>query len=186
MFIDDIDRLAKDEIIEIFRLVRSTAQLPQIIYVLAFDKQRVSNIITSSSKQIETAYIDKIVQLFVEVPQVYSSDLENLLTEKVTQLPTTKIFSSTDQENFNFRLSTTIGVIDNLNALRTPRDVYRLFNAYSFGVRLDKDPIPEPGDLLTKCMIQINFPNVNEWLIEYDRITNNEQYTTFDESIERF
>lgn len=183
VFIDDIDRLAKEEIIEIFRLVRSTAQLPRIIYVLAFDKQRVSNIITSSSKQIETAYIDKIVQLFVEVPQVYSSDLENLLTEKVTQLPTTKNFSSTDQENFNFRLSTTIGVIDDLNALRTPRDVYRLFNAYSFGVRLDKDPIPEPGDLLTKCMILTNFPNVNEWLIEYDRLTNNEQNTTFDESI---
>ena len=44
--IDDIDRLSTTEIRDIFKLVRLTASFPNIVYVLAFDRERVENALT--------------------------------------------------------------------------------------------------------------------------------------------
>jgi hypothetical protein len=37
--IDDIDRLAPDETLLIFRLVKSVGRLPNVIYLLVFDRE---------------------------------------------------------------------------------------------------------------------------------------------------
>lgn len=66
--IDDIDRLTTIEIREIFKLVRLTASFPNIIYVLAFDRERVEQALTEDGVP-GRAYLEKIVQLSFDVPQ---------------------------------------------------------------------------------------------------------------------
>lgn len=66
--IDDIDRLTTPEIREIFKLVRLTASFPNIIYVLAFDRDRVEQALTEDGVP-GRAYLEKIVQLSFDVPQ---------------------------------------------------------------------------------------------------------------------
>lgn len=66
--IDDIDRLTTVEIREIFKLVRLTASFPNIIYVLAFDRERVEQALTEDGVP-GRAYLEKIVQLSFDVPQ---------------------------------------------------------------------------------------------------------------------
>lgn len=66
--IDDIDRLTTIEIREIFKLVRLTASFPKIIYVLAFDRERVEQALTEDGVP-GRAYLEKIVQLSFDVPQ---------------------------------------------------------------------------------------------------------------------
>lgn len=66
--IDDIDRLTTPEIREIFKLVRLTASFPNIIYVLAFDRDRVEQALTEDGIP-GRAYLEKIVQLSFDVPQ---------------------------------------------------------------------------------------------------------------------
>ena len=39
--LDDIDRLETSEIRDVFKLVRLTANFPNIIYIVAFDRERV-------------------------------------------------------------------------------------------------------------------------------------------------
>lgn len=41
--IDDIDRLVVDEIREVFKVVKAVANLPNMIYILAFDKDKVAS-----------------------------------------------------------------------------------------------------------------------------------------------
>jgi predicted KAP-like P-loop ATPase len=67
--IDDIDRLTTAEIREIFKLVRLTASFPNIIYVLAFDRKRVEDALSEDGIP-GRAYLEKIVQLSFDVPQV--------------------------------------------------------------------------------------------------------------------
>jgi predicted KAP-like P-loop ATPase len=67
--IDDIDRLTTIEIREIFKLVRLTASFPNIIYVLAFDRERVEQALTEDGVP-GRAYLEKIVQLSFDLPQV--------------------------------------------------------------------------------------------------------------------
>lgn len=67
--IDDIDRLTTPEIREIFKLVRLTASFPNIIYVLAFDRDRVEHALTEEGIS-GRAYLEKIIQLSFDVPQI--------------------------------------------------------------------------------------------------------------------
>ncbi len=66
--IDDIDRLTKIEIREIFKLVRLTASFPNIIYLLAFDRERVEQALSEGGIS-GRAYLEKIVLLSFDVPQ---------------------------------------------------------------------------------------------------------------------
>ncbi len=66
--IDDIDRLTKIEIREIFKLVRLTASFPNIIYLLAFDRERVEQALSEDGIS-GRAYLEKIVLMSFDVPQ---------------------------------------------------------------------------------------------------------------------
>lgn len=67
--IDDIDRLTTSEIREMFKLVRLTGNFPNIIYVLAFDRARIEKALEEDGVP-GRAYLEKIVQLSFDVPQV--------------------------------------------------------------------------------------------------------------------
>jgi hypothetical protein len=67
--IDDIDRLQTSEIRDIFRLIRLTATFPNIIYLVAFDRQRVEDALTEDRLQ-GREYLEKIVQVVYDLPDV--------------------------------------------------------------------------------------------------------------------
>lgn len=80
--IDDIDRLTTIEIREIFKLVRLTASFPNIIYVLAFDRERVEQALTEDGIP-GRAYLEKIVQLSFDVPQAPGKLLRSRVVEEL-------------------------------------------------------------------------------------------------------
>jgi predicted KAP-like P-loop ATPase len=97
VIIDDIDRLESAEVRDIFKLVRLTASFPNIVYVLAFDRQRVEEALTQSGFD-GRAYLEKIVQLGVEVPAVPEGillrQIMTALDEALSDLPDLTRFNS--------------------------------------------------------------------------------------------
>lgn len=93
--IDDIDRLESAEIRDIFKLVRLTASFPNVIYLLAFDRKRVEDALSQSGYD-GRAYLEKIVQLGVDVPVIANSSMLRVLGESlsgaVDGLPSTERF----------------------------------------------------------------------------------------------
>lgn len=83
--IDDIDRLTIVEIREIFKLVRLTASFPNIIYLLAFDRERVEQALTEDGIP-GRAYLEKIVQLSFDVPQVPEKLLRSQVFEELNRI----------------------------------------------------------------------------------------------------
>jgi len=69
VILDDIDRLNTTEIRDIFRLVRLTANFPNIIYVLAFDRKRVEDALSEQGIP-GRAYLEKILQVGFDLPSV--------------------------------------------------------------------------------------------------------------------
>lgn len=67
--LDDIDRLTTDEIRHIFRLVRLTASFPNVIYVLAFDRNRVESALGEHGI-VGRDYLEKILQIGFDLPAV--------------------------------------------------------------------------------------------------------------------
>lgn len=78
--LDDIDRLSSSEIREIFKLVRLTASFPNVIYVVAFDRGRVEEALGDPGTS-GRAYLEKILQLAVDLPAVPFGVLTRSVTE---------------------------------------------------------------------------------------------------------
>jgi len=67
VILDDIDRLSTQEIRDIFMLVRLTASFPNIIYVVAFDRERVERALTEEGVPGRD-YLEKILQVAFDLP----------------------------------------------------------------------------------------------------------------------
>ena len=71
VILDDIDRLATSEIRDIFKLVRLTANFPNIIYIVAFDRDRVEKALDEQGVSGRD-YLEKILQVAFDLPVVPS------------------------------------------------------------------------------------------------------------------
>jgi hypothetical protein len=80
--IDDIDRLSRNEIRDIFKLVRLTASFPNIIYILAFDRKRVEAAL-DEDKVPGRQYLEKIVQLSFDLPTMPNELLRDEVFKKL-------------------------------------------------------------------------------------------------------
>lgn len=67
--IDDIDRLTSAEIQDIFKVVRLTANFPNIIYLLVFDRSRVEAALETEGMP-GRSYLEKIVQSGYDLPVI--------------------------------------------------------------------------------------------------------------------
>ena len=67
--LDDIDRLLVSEIRDVFRLVRLTANFPNIIYIVAFDRNRVEEALTEQGMP-GRHYLEKILQVAIDLPVI--------------------------------------------------------------------------------------------------------------------
>lgn len=73
VFIDDIDRLDKDELYAIFRLVKLNAEFRNTVYVLSFDYDVVSQAISEqygSDPQAGRNFLEKIIQVPIYLPKI--------------------------------------------------------------------------------------------------------------------
>src|SRR5438132_1700063 len=82
VLIDDIDRLAPDEVRDVMRLVRLDGDLPRTRYLLAFDRARVAKALSDEYEDGQ-AYIEKIVQAAFEVPEPLWVNLTAALVDVV-------------------------------------------------------------------------------------------------------
>ena len=69
VILDDIDRLSTSEIRDVFKLVRLTASFPNIVYIVAFDRERVEEALSEQGVP-GRAYLEKILQVAVDLPVV--------------------------------------------------------------------------------------------------------------------
>jgi len=123
VIIDDIDRLTADEIRQLFRVIKSVADFPNIIYLLAFDRGVVIEALKKAQDIPGEEYLEKIVQSPFELPIPDKSSLRALLFEKLNLIlvdTPEELFDETYWPNVYFQ------GIDHF--ITTPRDVIRLAN----------------------------------------------------------
>ena len=67
--IDDVDRLERDEVFEVLRLIRNTADLSNVIYMVAYDKEYVTSVLKEKEIKDAAAYLEKIFPLELSLPK---------------------------------------------------------------------------------------------------------------------
>lgn len=85
VFMDDIDRLTDKEMLLIFKLIKSIADFPNIIYIISFDRQIAENVLRKYYSDKENKFIDKIVQLGFHIPKIRDNDIETYLIDSLNR-----------------------------------------------------------------------------------------------------
>ena len=125
IFIDDLDRLPPKEVFSVIRLVKAVSDFPQVAYVLAFDPLYVESALEGAGVSGGRAYLDKIVQIRVPLPPIGLAQIGKLVDREVETLEV----DQTLQPDFDDESRVPQVYHRHIKfLLRTPRDVYRVFN----------------------------------------------------------
>ncbi|MEA5428436.1 KAP family P-loop NTPase fold protein [Arcicella lustrica] len=85
IFIDDLDRLDNNEIIEIIKLVRISANFKNTVFVVAYDKGYVMNAIAEINQYEKELFLEKIFQAEFNLPTFEENRLRNILIKNLKE-----------------------------------------------------------------------------------------------------
>lgn len=68
VFVDDVDRLDRDEIFELLKLIRNTANFNNVFFIVAYDRSYVNDSIKHQSSETTVKYLDKIINVEINLP----------------------------------------------------------------------------------------------------------------------
>jgi KAP family P-loop domain len=158
--IDDVDRLEPAEVIELLRLVRSVADLPNVIYVLCYDHGVLARAIEKAASVSDgSAFLEKIVQVLVQAPLPEPYELRAWFSQQLETMtgPIGPDMASRVQHVID---------IEGGKRLRTPRAVVRALNSLRF-------ELPALGgktdlaDLVWLHLIKASNTSLYRWIEDY-------------------
>lgn len=156
--IDDIDRLNNEQIRYIFQLITSVAKFPKLTYLVVFDKE----IVVEALKNVQTGngqdYLEKIIQMPIQIPDIQRSDLRKELTGDLEQIKAEFNDVSFNERHWKQCYDTCVEPF-----ITHLRDVYRLCNALRFKLSSISSEV-EFTDMLAISVLEIHHPLVYEWV----------------------
>ena len=170
VIVDDIDRLDRAEVREIFKLVRLTANFPNVIYLLSFDRIRVENALAEDGVP-GRAYLEKIVQNGFEIPMIP----RKVLTREVAQALDSAL------EQVKVRIDREVWDDTLLNivvpAIKNMRDVRRLAMAVRSTAAALTDSV-EVSDIVALESMRLFLPDAFWYLVAYQLPEGNSKINT--------
>jgi predicted KAP-like P-loop ATPase len=124
VIIDDIDRLSPDEALAIFRMVKSVGCLPNVMYLLVFDRELAEKAVQERYPSEGPHFLEKIIQAGFELPAPLQIDLNNAVLASVSE-----ICGTPDEAKIIRVMNIFYDVV--VPYLTTPRHVARFQNAIS-------------------------------------------------------
>lgn len=165
VFIDDLDRLMDDEVVEILRAVKAVGDLPHMTYVLLYDRDSITRSLDATCHGKGDEYLEKIVQVPLDLPEPPQDIVSERLKAEVVAaagLASKKIYEPGIERLFE------PNSYDNCVKpyVRTMRDVIRLSNEFKLRYKVMKDDV-EVDDLLSITSLEVFRPSLHRWIMEH-------------------
>ena len=125
VFIDDLDRLPPNEVFAMIRLVKAVSDFSQVAYVMAFDPTYIERALENAGIVPGRSYLDKIIQVRVSLPHISPSQLGKIIEKEFKELGIDNLLDLFPDENTRLKELYHYHI---KFLLRTPRDIYRVFN----------------------------------------------------------
>lgn len=162
VIIDDIDRLTPEETRQLFTVIKALADFPNVVYLLAFDREVAAQAIKQQSGMPGERYLEKIIQVPFELPPVDRVALRAALFKRLDE-----ILGDTSDGLFDQSYWTN-AFHDGIDPLiQVPRDVVRFTNTLAVtypAVRGEVNPV----DFIALEALRVFLPSL------YDVIRTNQ------------
>ena len=127
IFIDDVDRLDKDEIFTLFKLIKINAYFKNLIFIICLDQEYVAKAIHhryGTDEKSGADFLEKIINIPLELPLVEEADLDKFVKVKIKPILSNKNIKEQDLQE----------LYDSLNGsyFSSPREVVRILNSFAF------------------------------------------------------
>ncbi|RYD59147.1 MAG: hypothetical protein EOP56_02645 [Sphingobacteriales bacterium] len=182
VIIDDVDRLYKEEIMEVLKLIRNTANFANIIYLVAYEHRFVQEAIKSMNAEVSDSFLDKIIQLEIPLPKREEHDLLHILEQGLQPVITAEHYISLQKDiiEHGFKLEFDLSF---RRAFRNSRDVIKFMNGFKliYGPMKDETLFP---NLFILELLKFRFVEVydllyderSEWLSLTPASSRHDQY----------
>ena len=169
VFVDDIDRLDSNELMEMLKLIRNISDFPKMYFVVAYDKSYLVNILKDKMAHKELDFTEKIFQAEFHLPHCTIENLKDTL-----------YYALNDHIDNEFDRTVIHGCIFNekktilsIGAITSLRDIKRLANSFYSSYSQLKGEV-NARDLLLLEVLKVKYPMVytlleekrNEYLIK--------------------
>lgn len=166
--VDDIDRLSTHEIRQIFRIIRTNADFPNTIYLLAFDRDVIEKNLAVQEGISGHDYLEKIVQVNFTLPCISESKIHSYLFHELDQL--LKILPESANKYFeNGTHWANVFHSGFKHYFKSIRDVKRFINGLEFNIsQLVQEDIIEvnPIDFLAVELLRLFEPQYYDFLLK--------------------
>jgi len=163
IYIDDLDRLDKNEISEILKLIRNSANFSNMIFVGAYDRNYLINALQQINSYQSPIYLEKIFQFEFTLPDFDTDVLKRQileLSEEFARDEDIEHFKKAILENHFLNIYT--GFID--EHIKSIRDVKRFVNSFRVAYERLKGEV-EIVDLMNVELLRFKFPNIYDLLV---------------------
>ena len=181
IFIDDIDRLNADEILEVLKLVRNTANFPYVQFIICYDADYVINTLNNKGIEEASKYLEKFFNVEIDLPKyedrVISEELWNRIKLSFEML---WIDESDIMESILIKGKHVVNKYSEIESMNSPvacevyknictmlptvRDVIRFSNSFilvsNFYKDLDKNQVISGYNLLLVELLRYKFPKI--------------------------
>lgn len=160
--VDDLDRLNAKEILQVLKLIRNTSNFPNMVFLVAMDKEYVNNSLHKEQEYLNQRYLEKFFQLELFLPFNEIILLKQELIYEIKQIEKHKDFE--DYSKLLTELTTE--VLEPLNLvssyLRSYRDIKIIRNQIVSELHFLNDKKNELiiSEYLKLLLLRIRFPEV--------------------------
>lgn len=136
IFIDDLDRLHPDELVEMLKLVKLNAGFKNTHYILAYDRSIVIQSIKAALSINGESYMDKIIQVDYTIPEIPPQKIKDSLFKGICEI--SSLYKTEDITKEVFEKLWEIGF---QSYYKTLRSVHRFLNAVELRIPSTKKDV---------------------------------------------
>jgi predicted KAP-like P-loop ATPase len=161
IIVDDVDRLDKDEVFQLFKLIKIIADFKGVTYLVAFDDEAVAAALndrfgSAKSSRGGHEFLEKIIQVPLHLPLIQHETLDLEVLNGVDAVLKENDIEISEEEVNDFR-----HIYDQALSplMKTPRTVNRYLNSLKFTVPLVKGEV-NIADFLIVEALRLFYPNL--------------------------
>lgn len=162
LFIDDLDRATSVQIRFLLKMLGSLFNLPNVIFVLLYDRSRLEKILQDDNK-LNTSFAEKVINLELQVPKVSENSVQKIYRSCLINLARRYNVSDKEVNNLDSAFQLIIKSIDN------SREFIRFLNSICY-IAFSPDINLNRNDLLLIEYISFKQPDLFQLIKENPKL----------------
>ncbi|MEE1202761.1 MAG: P-loop NTPase fold protein [Bacteroidales bacterium] len=189
VFIDDVDRLDADEIKEVLRLIRNTADFPYIQFIFTCDKDYICETLKKKDIEKPELYLEKFINVEISLPKyeerIICEELYKRISKTIKEVWGNNVADNEIKDMIYYKLmeknETEINRYLIPKILRTNRDIIHFYNTFKLIAEIYKTQKNQTEiefqDLFFIELLKFKYPNIHSYLwlnpIKFLNLNNN-------------